>query len=118
MTCLTHFVDFVAAKMSQCVSECFSTAAEIAISEITNSQQDDRIRSSSFLHRRNYLSRHRAYVGSPMSSDLGFVPHTSERDSNELPSHRFGERASDRSFARPWRSMKKENRRLRLELGG
>src|SRR5262245_13187016 len=62
----------------------------------------------------NDLSRQRTDVRATVATNLGFVTHAAERNSNEFPAHGFGYRSSQRCLADSRRSNETQDRRFAL----
>src|SRR5439155_10530173 len=61
----------------------------------------------------NDLSRQSPDIGPPVATDLGFITHAAERDTDEFAAHGSSDRPAERSF--PYTRRRSEERRVGKE---
>ena len=91
-------------------------APEIAAHFVDFVKQEHRIHGARLLDAGNDSARNCAYIGAPVTANLGFVPHTAQRHLDEFPADSLRHRPDDRGLAHARRADKAQNRAFHVLL--
>ena len=93
---------------------CRRIAAIIRAQLVDFVEHHHRIVHAGAANRLNDAAGHRAYIGTPMAAQLGFVANAAETDALEMPVHRPRDRPAQRCLPNTGRADKTKDRALRI----